>query len=305
MKVIIEGLKRAKARTILSALVVLITTISICVVMSMPIGMSNGNAEIPQIDDTQINQQSEEQASAEDNDEAAVDDNAESDSDDAQQTDNGPQMMPNENGSDNMNGMRNGKGNGSNSTAYIIAAAIGAVGVILLIIINVSSTKKRKAEFSGMQENNVPLKAIKKQLFVEAFVVVLIVGIIGAGVGTAISQPISQAMMSASQAQMQQFDDSESGGRKMPEMPSGEAPSDDEMSTDMQDVQSENSDNENEKFDRTDSFDKDDRGNNKSNSLINLAVGAASAILMAIVSGLCCALPVKKAETHTIEEVQK
>lgn len=312
MKIIIEGVKRAKSRSILSALVALIAVIAICISMNVPVGMLKGDMRnLPANNDFSESRQTEE-TTDKDTDESSNKTSAQ-----VQQL-----SLQNEDADNQVPDMKNGKMRSNPNLSYIALVSICAAGVVLLVIINVLSTKKRRYEFEQMQNRNIPCKAIKKQLFIEAFAVVLAAGIIGSGIGAAISQPVSKAIMSNVSFQSRQSDENADLNENMPENFDMENPpekTDSEKATAdassdknqgnedaAEDNQTQDSDSgSNVRLpDESKSFNKGNRDNQSSGILMILCVSIISVLLMAIAAGVSCALPVKQVAAIEIKKAE-
>ncbi len=319
MKSFFDGIKRAKVRSILSALIALVAAAAICITLGISVksggGSAGGRMDKSDSSFSQFDRQGEESSDVSEmlyqtavSDESTDDEGTtDGDADGAQGS------LPN--GQGNMRG--GDMSTGASYITYIIAAAIGVVALILLIIVNVVSTKKRKNEFQMMKASGIPVKAIKKQLFIEAFVVVLILGAIGVGVGAAVSQPVSNFIASQTSSQ-EDFSSDESGdidrempddfdSENMPEMSDDAELTDDSGATDdnMQvpdgDMQMPD-DSEMPDFDSGSQGGDFDGGENsgsqgvmtnQSQSIwLNAVIGLVSVLIMAAAAGLACALPV-------------
>lgn len=291
MKNLFGGMKRAKARTILSVLIVLIMTISIgvCTYISCTSMMHGRGANAP---DTQMTQHFDsEQSDLTGEATEEYDNNSEE----------------NEITADNKPKMPENRGRGQNSIWLVSAAVILVIGIALLFAVNFASTKKRGNEFYQIISNGVPLKAIRKQLFLEAFIVVFIIGLIGGGIATAIAQPVSNAVMTNNMPQnsdnMQMPSDMPEGfegGKDFGGFKSENMPQDFDSENMPQKSQNGGNQDDNDKSMPQGDF-KNGEKNNKNGYLISAAATVIASLLAAIISGVACYLPVGKIKIGEIE----
>ena len=162
MKDLFEGLKRAKARTILSAVIIMLMSALICfsAFMMSPVRMGGGRQNFEKPDSQTVETTAENTST--------------------------------ENETENQEFDKSKIPERGNSTVFIIIIAASAVaGCALLVLINIKSSSKRKDEFASMMNNGVAVKSIKKQLALEAIAVAVVFGIIGSAVGIVVGGPVS------------------------------------------------------------------------------------------------------------------
>ncbi len=292
MKTLLKGLARAKGRTIINALIILLATVAVGVVLAAPIGIGDKQDFANNNQTSNIQKSSSTENSSSESSETAITQNSNSDNESSSQ-----QIMM---------GQKPNGGN-FNTTKAIILAGIAIVGAGLLILVNLVSTNRRKEEIEQIHANGISMSDIKKQFFKEALLTVLVVGIIGSAVATFVSKPIANTVFSngISSSEMGAF-----GGKcsTPPSLPGGDngnmqPPSDNNSSA--------NSNSENSSTDN--SF-----GNNNSNGfpsgnmpqggpigehggnnhylLIALAT-LGYTVVLSLVAGVFCALPIKTDKT--------
>lgn len=213
MKAIFDGMKNAKVRTALSAILAFLAAAAICV-MLFSMNTQGGRGE--NAFGTDIPQSSESADGAEDESETsdagaaviglAVSEDS-TDSQDAEAA--ADESADGEAGTDSFTPGVTGRGDfdsemqkGGGTGVIIAAAATAAAALILLFVIHFVSTNKKKNMFLQLCRNGAPVKAIRKQLFAEAFVVVFVFGILGTALGAAVSSPLSSAIMQSRTADL-------------------------------------------------------------------------------------------------------
>ncbi len=296
MKSLFDGIKKAKIRTTLNAVLAFIITASICVMaFSFSSDMQrNMNTFSPEFSSGTFDESTEDSNDLEN---TSVDEETTSEEDSTNQS--GEFIGP---GRDMQNNMRRG-----GNITFVILFVVIIVSLAVFFAINFVSTKKKNVMFSDMLERGVSLSAIRKELFKEAFVVILVFGILGSILGAVVARPISNTMSNDKGIELiDDFDESEripANGDFDGEMPS--AP---------------NSDSDSESESALPGFNNDDRGDmpnrggrgdfngnvqqTPSNQvdavqyIMLFALGILYALVAAAIGGVSCFLPVNKKKTN-------
>lgn len=215
MNDLFEGLKRAKTRTVLSALVVVLMSTIVCISGFMISGIGVNN--IKNIPESSEYQQDD---SSENSDATSVSLNVNSIMNTTQDSNTYTQKI-------NKDSMP------KNNRIIFIAAAGAAllIGTVLLIAINCRNSKKRISEFDAMMANGISIKHIKSQLIFEVTAVALVFSLIGCCIGIAAAKTVSNKIMMQqigngiqdfSDENMPDFDKNSDFGNG--EIPNGEVP---------------------------------------------------------------------------------
>ena len=186
MKTLLKGLGRAKARTILNAIIILSVTISVGIVLATPFNF--GDKKDFKDAKASTSQSTESKDSTTKQTESRK-----------SKSESRPQIT-----------MQKPDNDGFSTMKVITLAGIAIVGAGLLILVNLVSTNRRKEEIAQINANGISMGEFKKQFFKEALVTVLCVGIIGSAVATFVSRPISDAIFKneISSSQSANFSDS-------------------------------------------------------------------------------------------------
>ena len=155
MKTLLKGLGRAKARTILNAIIILSVTISVGIVLATPFNFGDEkdfkDAKASTSQSTESKDSTTKQTESQ-----------------KSKSESRPQIT-----------MQKPDNDGFSTMKVITLAGIAIVGAGLLILVNLVSTNRRKEEIAQINANGISMGEIKKQFFKEALVTVLCVGIIG------------------------------------------------------------------------------------------------------------------------------
>lgn len=281
MKAIIEGMKRAKVRSLLSAVVVIVCILAVAFSLYRPGGFRGEQRNLNLAD---INNGTYEQKNRPED--ATSEDSGIKDDTDRQET------VPFNVNKDNI---RRDIKRGA-YMSYIIAAAIIVTGILLLIFINAISTKKRKEEFKEMQANGIVITAIRKQLFIESFVIVFAAGFITAGISAAVIRPAMPVIMSGDNRP--EIPDTEAGN-SFGKAPDGNIADDSIMDNKPNNDISISDDDTRGRFKNDESYvERGDRSNRAPGRIPGIIVSIIGVLLMSMAAGISCAMPVKKEEVN-------
>lgn len=255
MKTLLKGLGRAKARTILNAIIILSVTISVGIVLATPFNFSDEkdfkDAKASTSQSTESKDSTTKQTESR-----------------KSKSESEPQIT-----------MQKPDNDGFSTMKVITLAGIAIVGAGLLILVNLVSTNRRKEEIAQINANGISMGEIKKQFFKEALVTVLCVGIIGSAVATFVSRPISNAIFKneISSSHSASFGEN---GMTPPSMPDGNftPPSNDNSSGSF----------------TPPSFDKNGKFDGNNNYLLIVLTTLGYTVVLSIIAGVFCALPIKK-----------
>lgn len=267
MKTLLKGLGRAKARTILNAIIILSVTISVGIVLATPFNFGDekdfkdakaSTSQSPESKDSTTKQTESQKSKSESR----------------------PQIT-----------MQKPDNDGFSTMKVITLSGIAIVGAGLLILVNLVSTNRRKEEIAQINANGISMGEIKKQFFKEALVTVLCVGIIGSAVATFVSRPISNAIFkneissshSASFGENSMTPPSMSDGNFTP-------PSNDNSSGSFTPPSNDNSSGN---F-TPPSFDKNGKFDGNNNYLLIVLTTLGYTVVLSLIAGAFCALPIKK-----------
>ncbi|MGN0532375.1 MAG: ABC transporter permease [Eubacterium sp.] len=294
-----EGLKRAKTRTILSALVVVLMSIVVCISGFMFNGIGIYNMK-----NTPESSGYRQNNSTENSEVLSVSSNVNSIISTTEDSTASTQRIS-----------RDSKQNNNRFFMIIIAFAALLLGSALLIIINSENSKKRKPEFDEMMSNGISIKQIKKQLIFEVTAVALIFGIIGCSIGIAAARPVSNIIMTPqigndiqdfSDENMPDFDKNSDFGNG--EMPNGESPdvnsgatleTPDGKNSDFSNSQEKDNKSYNNDFSQMPNKDINNKrpGNSSNMGYISATIsGVLSIVLFSAASACGVVLPIKKKE---------
>ena len=254
MKTLFQGLIRAKFRTVLNALIILLVTISVGIVLAMPFNFDDKkdfrDAKTSTTQSTQSENSKSEQTESSDS-----------------KNENIPQKP-----------MQNPQNNGFSTAKIIVLSGIAIVGALLLVLVNFISTNCRKEEIAKIHANGISMGDIKKQFFKEALLTVLFVGIIGSAAATFVSRPIANAVFK-NEPNFSQSDDFNDEDLTPPAFDGA-------------------NDNKNSGNFTPPTFDKksDFRGNN---FLLIALTSLGYTVVLSVVSGVFCGLPIKKDKKGT------
>jgi ABC-type antimicrobial peptide transport system permease subunit len=241
MSSIINGLKRAKLRTLLNSLIIILVAVAVCVTVYTP-AIGNGKelkGEMPSFSQSeQTTESGNTDGQLTETTQAETTTVAESSESTTESADDKSSSTTDEK-SDNGEHQDFGQGgdfrgrNGFDKSNVIALIVIAVAGAGLLILVNMVSTKRRKSEILLIESNGVNKKIIKKQFFTEVFVSLLVAGIIGTAVGAVVAKPVSGLLYSNGKAEFSQAidnsndsdsTDSDSSSSEQKEIPTGEMP---------------------------------------------------------------------------------